>query len=188
MKKNKNKKTLIVNFYAGPGTGKSTTTAGVFAKLKLSGINCEMALEYAKEVVWSGDLNKFDNQVYIFAKQYHRIFRLLGKVDVILTDCPILMSMVYSKGKENRILRELVVSKYKELNNMDIFLRRVKPYNPKGRLQTKGGAKKLDGQILSVLKKYSKGYETLDGDEIAIDFIAESIISELIAVEFDKLR
>lgn len=163
-------KTLIVNFYAGPGTGKSTTCAGVFSKLKLAGINCEMALEYAKEVAWSGDLSKFDNQIYIFAKQYHRIFRLLGKVDVILTDCPILMSLVYSVGKENEMLRQLVISKYKELNNLDIFLKRVKGYNPKGRIQTLAKAKELDGQILHTLDCFSQDlYFTFDGNEKGID-------------------
>lgn len=162
------KKTLIVNYFAGPGTGKSTTCAGTFSRLKLLGVNCEMALEYAKEVVWSGDLNKFDNQVYIFAKQYHRIFRLLGKVDVILTDCPILMSLVYSVGEENKILRELVLSKYIPMNNLDIFLKRTKGYNPKGRLQTFDKAKKLDSEILQVLQDYSGGFHSFDGNEHAV--------------------
>lgn len=162
------KKTLIVNYFAGPGTGKSTTCAGTFSRLKLLGVNCEMALEYAKEVVWSGDLSKFENQVYIFAKQYHRVFRLLGQVDVILTDCPILMSMVYSKGEENKILRELVLSKYKPMNNLDIFLKRTKGYNPKGRLQTLAKAQKLDSEILSVLNKHSKGFHSFDGNEHAV--------------------
>ena len=43
---------IVVNLFAGPGSGKSTTCAGVFAKLKLAGVNCEMALEYAKDKVW----------------------------------------------------------------------------------------------------------------------------------------
>lgn len=47
-----NKNTLIVNLVAGPGTGKSTTMAGVFYKLKSLGIDCEMVTEFAKELVW----------------------------------------------------------------------------------------------------------------------------------------
>lgn len=39
----------VINLFAGPGSGKSTTCAGVFSKLKLAGVNCEMALEYAKD-------------------------------------------------------------------------------------------------------------------------------------------
>ena len=53
--------TLLVNFYAGPGTGKSSTMAGVFSELKWMGVNCEMAPEFAKEKVWEGSLNILDN-------------------------------------------------------------------------------------------------------------------------------
>ena len=42
------KKTLVINLFGGPGVGKSTLCASVFAKLKIMGIDCEMATEYAK--------------------------------------------------------------------------------------------------------------------------------------------
>ena len=44
------KNTLVVNLFGGPGTGKSTTMAHVFAELKWRGYDCEMSNEYAKEV------------------------------------------------------------------------------------------------------------------------------------------
>ena len=42
------KNTLLVNLYAGPGAGKSTGAAYIFAKLKMAGIDCEYVSEYAK--------------------------------------------------------------------------------------------------------------------------------------------
>ena len=45
----KKKDTLIINLIGGPGSGKSTTAAGLFYKLKQMGIDCEMALEFAKD-------------------------------------------------------------------------------------------------------------------------------------------
>lgn len=173
-------KTLVVNLYGGPGTGKSTICAGVFSKLKWAGVNCEMALEYAKGLVWEGSTNKFDNQVYIFSKQFHRIFILLDKVDVVITDCPILMSLVYSEGKENDRLRNLVVDKYKELNNMDIFLKRLKGYNPAGRLQTYEKAKELDDKIQMVLSVHSTEYAVLDGVQETEQKIVNMIIRKII--------
>lgn len=35
------KKTLVVNLFAGPGAGKSTGAAYIFSKLKMLGYDCE---------------------------------------------------------------------------------------------------------------------------------------------------
>jgi adenylate kinase family enzyme len=68
-------KTLVVNLFAGPGSGKSTFCASVFAKLKILGIDSEMSLEYAKDIVWEESYQKLDHQIYIFGKQLHRLQR-----------------------------------------------------------------------------------------------------------------
>ena len=49
------KNTLLVNLYAGPGAGKSTGAAYIFAKLKTAGVDCEYVSEYAKDRVWQED-------------------------------------------------------------------------------------------------------------------------------------
>lgn len=55
----------IICLYGGPGTGKSTTCAGLFYKLKIEGYNCEMNREYIKEWVWeSAELaGQFDAEI-----------------------------------------------------------------------------------------------------------------------------
>lgn len=151
------KNTIVLNFYGGPGTGKSTMTAGVFAKLKWAGVNCEMALEYAKDIVWEGSLNKLSNQIYLFGKQHHRVFRLLGKVDVILTDSPIMLSLEYGQGDHYKNFREFVLSEYNKLNNCDIFLQRTKGYNPAGRTQTLEEAMAIDERLKTILQSNATG-------------------------------
>ncbi len=42
-------------------------------------INCEMALEFAKDKVWEESFKTMDDEIYIFGKQFHKIWRL--KVD-----------------------------------------------------------------------------------------------------------
>ena len=41
---------MIINLFGGPGTGKSTGAAYIFAKLKMCGVNCELITEFAKDM------------------------------------------------------------------------------------------------------------------------------------------
>ena len=43
------KETLVINLFGGPGCGKSTTMARLFADLKARGYNVEMVSEFAKD-------------------------------------------------------------------------------------------------------------------------------------------
>src|SRR5690625_848398 len=138
-------KTLVLNLFGGPGTGKSTMAMHVAALLKWQGRNIELATEYAKDKVWEGSLNVLTNQIYIFGKQHHRLHRLQNQVETIITDAPILLSLVYAR--DNPELCELVKAENAKNNNLNIFLERVKPYNPKGRTQDEAGARKLDLEI-----------------------------------------
>lgn len=155
--------TLVVNFYAGPSTGKSTMCAHTFAELKWRGINCEMALEFAKEKVWEGSLDVLDDQLYIFGKQYHSIHRLLGKVDIILTDSPIPLSLVYGH-KLPQEFKALVLHQAQSLNNLNIFLTRVKKFNPAGRVQTYEESLEKDQQIRQMLDENNLRYVVLPAE------------------------
>ena len=65
---NMDKKTIAINFFGAPGSGKSTLSAIVFAKLKMMGVNCELVTEFAKDKVWEKNNEALSNQIYIFAK------------------------------------------------------------------------------------------------------------------------
>lgn len=168
---------IVINLFAGPGSGKSTTCAGVFAKLKLAGINCEMALEYAKDKVWENSHEVLDDQIYVFGKQLHRIFRLKDKVEVVITDSPLLLSILYDKS-ENPFLRDLVLDQFNKFENRNYFIHRNTIYNPKGRLQTEDEAKEIDKVLINLLGKFNVDYKTVDKDNAA-DIIFKEIISEL---------
>ncbi len=160
--------TLVLNLFGGPGTGKSTTAAGIFHKLKLSGVNCEMALEYAKDRVWEGSSHILANQIYVFGKQFHRMWRLDGKVDIIITDAPILNSILYY-ADVNPHFAKMVAFEHKRLNNFNVFLQRVKPFNPAGRTQDLAEAKQLDWAIREILENLGEEYFTTPAAETSID-------------------
>jgi hypothetical protein len=171
-------KTLILNLYGGPGTGKSTTAAGVFHQLKLLGVNCEMASEWAKEKVWAGEEVTLNNQLYVFGKQYHRIWRLLGKVDIVVTDSPLLLSVLYYKD-ENPYFTEMVAFEYSRLNNLDVLLGRVKKYNPAGRLQSEEKAKHLDVAIKEILDSINPTYINIPADASAVQEITHQALHRI---------
>jgi hypothetical protein len=164
--------TLLINLFGGPGTGKSTTAAGVFHQLKLRGVNCEMALEYAKDKVWEESAQVLDNQLYVFGKQFHRVWRLLGKVDIIITDSPLLNSILYYEDK-NPFFPEMVVFEHSRLNNLDVLLERVKDYNPAGRLQSEEKARALDVKIKDILDDGQRGYVEIAADADAVGKIVD---------------
>ena len=142
----KPKRPLVVNLFAGPGAGKSTGAAFLFGFLKLHKVNVELVTEFAKELAWEGDKEFMaNNQVYITGQQIRRMNRLVGKVDVIITDSPIELGSLYT---EDDTLKQLCLSEGRKWDRrLDFFVERVKPYNPSGRNQTLEEAQKLDQQI-----------------------------------------
>lgn len=172
------RKTLVVNLYAGPGSGKSTTAAGVFFELKSRGINCELATEFVKDLVWEERHKAISNQVYIFAKQQHRIARLLGEVDVIVTDSPLLLTLVYGKP-EDAALKNLALVEHNKLWTFNCFIKRNKEYNPKGRWQTYAEARDLDRSIADMLDRNKVPYEVYFGNADGKDRIVNKILQIL---------
>lgn len=163
---------LIINLFGGPGSGKSTMAARIFSELKEKNYNAELVTEYAKDLTWQESFKVLSNQVYVFAKQYHRIWRLQD-VDVVITDSPLLMSVVY--GDTSKTFKDLVVSEFSKMNNINVYLQRVKPYNPKGRSQTLDQAKELDNRILNTLDELAGRDLTLPGRKESTDEIIRYI-------------
>lgn len=157
----KKKDTLIINLIGGPGSGKSTTAAGLFYKLKQMGIDCEMALEFAKDKVWEESLMTLNDQIYIFGKQYHKLWRLNNKVDVIITDSPLLVSLYYNK-EESKYFNDFVVEQYNKFNNILYFINRPDDYQTNGRTQTEEESKNIDKVLKNLITKYNISYKEID--------------------------
>ena len=143
-------KTLVVNLLGGPSAGKSTIAHGLMFELKLLQINCEFAPEYAKGAVFEGATEKLDNQDYIFGKQLQWISRYNGKTQVIVTDAPLLHSIIYDSSQDENF-RQNVLNKHKRFNNLNVLVERFHEYNPSGRLQTEEGAGVIHDSIVALI-------------------------------------
>lgn len=138
-------KPIVVNLFGGPGSGKSTMAARVFSELKDRGYNAELVTEYAKDKTWEKSYAVLSNQIYVFAKQHHRLWRCADKVDIIITDSPLQLSLVY--GNMSPSFETVVKEEIEKFCNVNVFLKRVKKYNPAGRSQTEDEARDLDIRI-----------------------------------------
>ena len=152
--------TLVINLCGGPGTGKSTLRARLFVELKMAGIEVEEAPEYVKDLVWEESFKKIENQVYIFGKQHNRLFRLQNKVKIIITDSPLLNSIIYYTGN-NPHFEPMVMWEFKQMNNITFYLERGFQYMENGRMQSLDGAMKIDESYKNLLEKYNVEYSTL---------------------------
>lgn len=174
-------KTKVINLYGGPGTGKSTTAAHLFALLKLHGYNSELVTEFAKERVWGRDFEVLKDQIYVFGEQQHRIQRLIGKVDYIVTDSPILLSLYYGSHL-SEAFQTLVLETHAKTDSINIFLNRVKPYNPNGRTQTQEQAEAIDVAIMDVLDANLIETSVVTADSGA----AWTILSEILGISISN--
>lgn len=160
--------TKIINLFGGPGSGKSTTAALLFGKMKLAGYNCELVTEFAKQLVWQDRKNLLaKNQAYVFGKQLHYLDSVVGQVDYIVTDSPVLLSAVYVPDTYPKSFTQFVIEIFNSYSNINFFIRRKKQYNPIGRNQTEEEAKGIDVKIKAFLNCYGISYAAIDGDEIA---------------------
>lgn len=138
----------VINLFGGPGCGKSTTAAFVYGHLKLRGRNVELVTEYAKDLLWDNRLeDMLDQQEYIFAKQNHRLHRLRDNVDYVVTDSPLLLSIVYPNALTWPVYHEFcdfVRATYRTYENQSFFLNRNKGV----KFQQEGRAHNLDESVV----------------------------------------
>lgn len=159
---------LIINLCGAPGAGKSTGAAYVFSQLKMEGVNAELITEFAKDKTWEHNSAALSNQVYMFGKQLFRISRCADQVDVIVTDSPLFLSILYNRQTpwDKRLpesFENLVCDISKRYDSLTYLVKRVKPYNPVGRNQTAEESDRLHVELKELLETFNIPYQEITG-------------------------
>lgn len=195
------KHTIVINAFAGPGAGKTTSCLEVAEKLKKQGFVTEYVQEYAKELVYDNNLimldGHYEHQFDILKEQVKRINRLYGKVDFILTDSPVLLNNTYlneDKGTNDYVTYcENVKKIYTLYDNFNYFVERDKSaFEEEGRIHNLKQSIVIDDELKNTLHNNQIDFATYTHstiDNIVRDSVlayAKQLINLYCNDEFDS--
>lgn len=174
--------TKIINLFGGPGIGKSSIASGLTYKLKKNHITCDNPYEFPKLLAWDENHSAIRDQLYVLANQHRGIVKSYGKVDYIVLDSPILLSLTYRKYyKSNdypatlygKSFDKMVLDTFNQYDNINIVLERADGnHNEKERYQTLEESKELDRIIeTSLITNKIPYYVVKVGDKAVKDIM-----------------
>lgn len=89
-------------------------------------------------------------------------------VDVIVTDSPLPLSLLYMSDpvlKKDNAFQKVVMNVFNSYNNLNYYVNRVKPYNPKGRNQTEEESDALAAPLKKLINENDISYMEINGDD-----------------------
>lgn len=168
---------VIINFWGGPGSGKTFLAQKLTVWLK-ENLNVPVGLvtEFATDQILANNLNVFDYQYYVTANQMYMQECAENVYQHIVTDSPVLYGMIYHnwEDKNTDMLFEYFKSKVKNKNNVNIFIERNDQYYvTNGRIHTLKESKDIDRKILNFLPLVDYSYITIKNDKEGFDTITK---------------
>lgn len=163
--------TRILSFWGAPGSGKSSAAFSCAGIMKSRGMSVELVPEFPKEIAWSGDSERIKDQFFIFAEQNRRLYNLLNKVDWIITDMPLPMTIPYlmlpdRSSNWNRPvgeieawktdLRKLIIRTWDMYDTVDVFVKRDVAYDPNGRFENEIQSKNIENILFNDFNNIAK--------------------------------
>lgn len=159
---------MVINLFAGPNTGKTGTAGGLLNTFKAQHLTCGLVCEFAQERIWAGERKAIECQPYITGVQMYRQHILLGEVDYIITDSPILLGIHYGEFGKTESWEQCVTEWFKLFTNINIFLVRYSDtaeFDDSGRIHNLEQSLELDCCIRSTLDKYNIPYSVVQVKE-----------------------
>ena len=182
---------VIINFFGGPGIGKSTQSAELFTLMKKNHMDVELTFEYPKIVAWEENYSSIKDQFFVTANQHRNISRLYGKVKYIIVDSPIILGTVYKDLYNEKpeypasfyddSFDYFIFQLFKKYNNFNILLNRDDTiFNENGRFQNLSESIVIDNVIKDKLERHSIPFvEFSVGENTAKDIFSYILKNQL---------
>lgn len=184
-------KLKAVNLFGAPGVGKSASRSGLFWLMKIRGISVEEVSEFAKYLVLAKRMWQLQSdQLYVLAKQHHKMMILHGSYEFAVTDSPLMLAGYYyeeiARSGGNASPSEDFVSfcqDYAEsFDNLNIFLTRdfrKSDFEQQGRVHGISDSERIDAEQREFLTKNNQQWVDIDLDSVSPYALLERMIAEI---------
>lgn len=147
----------VINLFAPPGTGKSTTGQILSGLLSLDNFKVEYVPEFAKFATWSNNTSALRDQIYMFAKQENRLEVLSrANLDYVVMDGPLPLALLFQPDSYYANYEPLVMEVFNSFDNVNFYLRKNEniPYKTSGRNETEQESMMLDKALRAIISRY----------------------------------
>ena len=161
---------LRINFFGGPGVGKSTLAAQLFGWLKAENFDAELVQEFVKTWAYQGRQLKSFDHVFTFASQLHtEDLYLQSGVNMIVTDSPVLLQVMYQymRNLPGQVeMRHIAESFEDQHPSINFLVKRRVEYKPQGRYETPEAAAAIHEWIVKYLDQWKVPYTEVDPGDL----------------------
>lgn len=176
---------IVINCFAGAGAGKSTVALLLAGMLKQAGVDCEYVDEWHKMSVWLNHGNVLQHPEMMLANQHQKLWALDGKVEVVVSDCPLILFAPYAREyipgypfDEFEKLSMVLNAKYTNYNvwinrNPDIF-------KQEGRVQTLAESVVMDNKIHAFVEHHGQIHISVDNNFKSVETLSMHIQNSIL--------
>jgi hypothetical protein len=160
---------LVINLFAGAGAGKSTVGLLLAGLLKQSGVDCEYVDEWHKMSVWLNHGNVLQHPEILLANQHQKLWALDGKVQVVVSDCPLLLFAPYAReyipGYPYEEFEKMSLALHNKYRNFNVWINRNPDiFKQEGRVQTLAESIVMDNKIRGFAEQHDKIHISVDNN------------------------
>ena len=152
---------MRINFFGGPGVGKSTLAALTFGWLRARGESAELVQEWVKAWAYLGRQCRSFDEVFVLANQMHAEDQFFqAGVKLVVTDSPLYLQCVYALRRKMKVANDLwkIATRFEEAYPSINFIVDRDPdvaYEQAGRYENLNDAVAMDRLMTTCLRDWN---------------------------------